>query len=1246
MKIGMKLISFVSAAAVAASLIPSAFADGKIAYNFDALNELPEYVTGKNFVAGENLKATEDAVLAKFWAPFCRVDIGDLFTGEILPGAEYRIKCDIKIAADSAVSNGRFYIALTDSDGNIVYNFDDKEGCVQAATKAEWKNISLDYTYKSGNKPQYVSILTLDEPDGANIVDILIDNVSVNLLEEGSDQIGDATEYYDASYDLEGLSSLPGYVKSRLLKPNNTYLLDTTIGRSGNNSIKVRYWADYLSFGFCELFSEAGVKPGDKVLLSAYVKINDDTTDFDDGTMVIGVMDENIGVTGEAVLASGETVEISKNDWTKVQMEYEIPADKTPYAIYLSNKTTGVSSEKQVIVNIDDVAITNLSNVSTAVDDERLKLTDALGVTPKLFMGEFNSDKKVTRGEFAGFMLTLLNVEEKKAQYAPFTDVQATDECAFAVSLLKDKGIMSGYPDGSFRPDETISYGEAVTVLVSQLGYGFFAKNTGGYPAGYLHLAHRIKLTEKIYEDVSAPLTMNTLLNLYINALDCAVPEENIVSSDSVTFSESDTSVLEDVFNIRHEKGIIRGNEKTYLNGESELSSLDIAIDAEVYECISEERAQQIGLLMGQYVDYYFGVEGDTEDKLLYAAADSDKNEILVIDKKDFDTSDKDYIYYYKNGSRKKVKVEFGADIIYNGKSYKGTENVFNINNGSITLINANQDSYNTIIVKDIYSYVVESVDSVGEYINTKYNENRIIAGENKHDAVVEIKRGNGRLIELSQVDGGNVIDVIESKDDGGKSVVEIIVSSDTVGGIIEEAVAGDEKNSYAVIDSRTYGITKDFEYLLEKGLIKMFDIGTNVTAYLNSRKEIVAIVSGAGKLQFGYIISGIRSVETEPVFYVKLLKEDGSIEQFDFADRIRYNGTRYDYDDTILDELMSGGKMLRQLVRFSLDTNGKINYLQTVKNTTLPEEGEICKIANNILLDKGYTYRSGGYLGLNQYTIMPDAVVFRVPIMDDAKKLYTPDRYNEKGEEFFSAFDSSYFNDGYGYKFDAYSVNGVYNNMDVVVINSGNMTNSAEVIKASTPMFVITSAAKSVNEDGDEIVLLKGKLGDADKTVRIKDDRAVKSPEFAKGDVIMFSENQNGEVHAITNGTTGVLDNFLYVLDADGNNGKPKTISNYSSNTNSSYTRITRPLFTKNGYVWTAEEATVSAFEKGSGALLPDASFDTSSMTVYVYDMKNNELIEAGIGSAQFYSEVTKNGAYMLTHVKQKKASMCVIYQ
>lgn len=66
-------------------------------------------------------------------------------------------------------------------------------------------------------------------------------------------------------------------------------------------------------------------------------------------------------------------------------------------------------------------------------------------------------DAPLTRGEFAEMLYTLLNADNKDKHYSTqFLDI-AGKNCSQAVSYLESYGILSGYADGTFRPDESIS---------------------------------------------------------------------------------------------------------------------------------------------------------------------------------------------------------------------------------------------------------------------------------------------------------------------------------------------------------------------------------------------------------------------------------------------------------------------------------------------------------------------------------------------------------------------------------------------------------------------------------------------------------------------------------------------------------------------------------------------------------------------------------------------------------------------
>ena len=48
----------------------------------------------------------------------------------------------------------------------------------------------------------------------------------------------------------------------------------------------------------------------------------------------------------------------------------------------------------------------------------------------------------------------------------PFSDVRQTDWFASYVGSAKDLGIVSGYPDGSFRPSRQVTYGEFLAMAM------------------------------------------------------------------------------------------------------------------------------------------------------------------------------------------------------------------------------------------------------------------------------------------------------------------------------------------------------------------------------------------------------------------------------------------------------------------------------------------------------------------------------------------------------------------------------------------------------------------------------------------------------------------------------------------------------------------------------------------------------------------------------------------------------------
>lgn len=77
--------------------------------------------------------------------------------------------------------------------------------------------------------------------------------------------------------------------------------------------------------------------------------------------------------------------------------------------------------------------------------------------------GSFRADDNITRAEFAKIIakLTEKDIPEKSTE---FSDVETHWAEAY-IAILAEKGIITGYEDNTYRPDEPITRAEAVTII-------------------------------------------------------------------------------------------------------------------------------------------------------------------------------------------------------------------------------------------------------------------------------------------------------------------------------------------------------------------------------------------------------------------------------------------------------------------------------------------------------------------------------------------------------------------------------------------------------------------------------------------------------------------------------------------------------------------------------------------------------------------------------------------------------------
>ena len=101
-------------------------------------------------------------------------------------------------------------------------------------------------------------------------------------------------------------------------------------------------------------------------------------------------------------------------------------------------------------------------NASFGWASDAIATVSASGLMTGYEDGSFKPAKAITRAEMAAIVARWLGLED--ASSATFTDT-AGHWSASSIALAAEAGYMTGYPDGSFKPDQLLSRAEAVTII-------------------------------------------------------------------------------------------------------------------------------------------------------------------------------------------------------------------------------------------------------------------------------------------------------------------------------------------------------------------------------------------------------------------------------------------------------------------------------------------------------------------------------------------------------------------------------------------------------------------------------------------------------------------------------------------------------------------------------------------------------------------------------------------------------------
>lgn len=136
--------------------------------------------------------------------------------------------------------------------------------------------------------------------------------------------------------------------------------------------------------------------------------------------------------------------------------------------------------------------------------------------------GNFNPNNTVTRAEFSAIICRLLGVEEdaKVLTQSKFSDVSSSHWAKGYIAKAAELGIVNGNEDGTFKPEDKVTFEQAVKMLICAIGFEENAKEAGSYPDGYIKIAEKYGYLQGIDKAIGKAFTRSNvavLLANYIN---------------------------------------------------------------------------------------------------------------------------------------------------------------------------------------------------------------------------------------------------------------------------------------------------------------------------------------------------------------------------------------------------------------------------------------------------------------------------------------------------------------------------------------------------------------------------------------------------------------------------------------------------------------------------------------------------------------------------------------------------------
>lgn len=174
-------------------------------------------------------------------------------------------------------------------------------------------------------------------------------------------------------------------------------------------------------------------------------------------------------------------------------------------------------------------AVTKFSDVSDSYTATAVEALRLMGVLDGYGDGTFRPDTVLNRAQFCKMAVYAMDGSGELGRYSTvtiFPDVKPSHWASAYINMAARKGIISGFADGKFKPGQTVTAGQAVTILMRGLGYK--DEDMGGvWPQSYMAEAQTNGLLKSTgITSAYAGLTRAQAAKLFLNLFEAKTKGE------------------------------------------------------------------------------------------------------------------------------------------------------------------------------------------------------------------------------------------------------------------------------------------------------------------------------------------------------------------------------------------------------------------------------------------------------------------------------------------------------------------------------------------------------------------------------------------------------------------------------------------------------------------------------------------------------------------------------------------------